>query len=151
MNTRERKNLGSKVCLILFQRAMRHHAVQSMVAVARQIPGATAAVYSNSPHEEQSDFQICLNSWQRNGKHKKTCRKKQAKKIYFFPFSFHLLNKISMNKKCTSNKSTLRASSSGSIYYSTYMPVAEQMREKKQDKIEKLHYSFKVVGLFSHS
>lgn len=122
-----------------------------MVAVARQIAEATAAVYSNSPHEEQSDFQICLNSRQRNGKHKKYAEKKQAEKRYFSPFSFPLLNKISMNKKCTLNKSTLRASSSGSIYYSTYTSVAEQMREKNRDNIEKLYYSFKVVRLFSHS
>lgn len=104
--------LGSKLCLIiLFQRAVRHHTVQSTVSAARQVTGATAAVYSNSPHEEQSDFQICLNSQQRNGKHQKQAEKSKLRKIYFFfPFSSHLLNKISVNK------STLGASNLGCVH-----------------------------------
>lgn len=135
--------LGSKLCLIiLFQRAVRHHTVQSTVSAARQVTGATAAVYSNSPHEEQSDFQICLNSQQRNGKHQKQAEKKQAEKdIFFFPFSSHLLNKISVNK------STLGASNLGCVHYSTYEPVTEQTRKNMGHL--KFYYSFYVVWLLS--
>lgn len=53
----------------------------------------------------------------------------KIKETFFFSFNSRLLNKT-VNKKCSFNKSTLKASNSGCVYDFAYEIASELMREK---------------------